>query len=142
MSAPLSRVFAAIAATVAPGVVVLVAGQVPAASVFTVEQATAGRAAYAKHCASCHMPDLMGDTEVPPLAGAAFIDTWGRRSTKDLFDYTSEGMPVGEPSLSVESYTSITAYIMQANGGVAGENALTPSTVATIGTVTASGRIR
>ena len=135
MSTPLFRVIAGIAAMVAPGVV-LVARQVPGASVFTAGQATAGRAAYAKHCASCHMPDLMGDTEVPPLAGAAFIDTWGSRSTKDLFDYTSKGMPIGEPSLSVESYTSITAYILQFNGGVAGGNALSPSTVATIGGVT------
>ena len=26
-------------------------------------------------------------------------------------------MPYGAPSLSVESYTAITAYILQANGG-------------------------
>ena len=107
--------------------VVLAARQAPAASVFTAEQATAGRAAYAKHCASCHMPDLTGNTEIPPLAGTAFIDTWGTRSTKDLFDYMSEAMPYGAPSLSVESYTSIIAYILQANGGVAGANALVAS---------------
>ena len=130
---------ASIAATVVSGVV-LVARQVPTTSVFTAEQATAGRAAYAKHCASCHMPDLTGDTEIPPLAGKAFIDTWGTRTTKDLFDYTSEAMPYGAPSLSVESYTSITAYILQANGGVAGTDALSASTVAPIGSVTASPR--
>ena len=78
---------ASIAAGLASGVVLL-ARQAPAESVFTAEQATEGRAAYAKHCASCHMPDLSGNTEVPPLAGAAFIDTWGTRSTKDLFDYS------------------------------------------------------
>ena len=86
------------------------------------------------------MPDLTGNTEIPPLAGTAFIDTWGTRSTKDLFDYTSEAMPYGAPSLSVESYTSITAYILQANGGVAGADALSASTVAPIGSVTAPPR--
>ncbi len=130
---------AAILATAVASVVVL-ARQAPGASVFTAEQAIAGRSAYAKHCASCHMPDLMGDTEVPPLAGAAFIDAWGARSTKDLFDYTSEGMPYGAPSLSVESYTSITAYILQFSGGVAGGSPLSPSTVATIGVVTGGGK--
>ena len=130
---------ASIAAVIASGVV-LAARQVPAASVFTAEQATAGKADYAKHCASCHMPDLSGNTEVPPLAGAAFIDTWGARSTKELFDYMSEAMPYGAPSLSVESYTSITAYILQANGGVAGANALSASTVAPIGSVTAPAK--
>lgn len=142
MSFQIFRAFAttaSIAAAVGSSVV-LVARQVPTTSVFTVEQATAGRAAYAKHCASCHMPDLTGDTEIPPLAGKAFIDTWGTRSTKDLFDYTSEAMPYGAPSLSVESYTSITAYILQANGGVAGADALSASTVAPIGSVTSSPR--
>jgi mono/diheme cytochrome c family protein len=107
-------------------------------SVFTADQAAAGRAAYAKHCASCHMPDLSGNTEIPPLAGAVFIDTWGSRSTKDLFDYSAEAMPYGAPSLSPESYTVITAYILQANGGVAGDSALTGSTAVAIGSVTAA----
>ena len=116
---------------------VLAARATPPESVFTADQATAGRAAYAKHCASCHMPDLSGNTEVPPLAGAAFIDTWGARSTKDLFDYSAEAMPYGAPSLSMESYAAITAYILQANGGVAGPTALTGSTVVPISSVTA-----
>jgi mono/diheme cytochrome c family protein len=118
--------------------VVLVARQAPATSVFTAEQASAGRAAYAKHCASCHMTDLSGDTEVAPLAGRAFLDTWGTRSTKELFDYTSQSMPYGAPSLNVDSYLSITAYILQANGGVAGAEALSASTAAPIASVTAS----
>lgn len=130
-----------VAALVAAGalleVEVQAARQSTAASIFTPEQATAGRAAYAKHCASCHMPDLSGNTEIPPLAGTAFIDTWGMRSTKELFDYTSEAMPYGAPSLSVENYLAITAYVLQANGGVAGATALSGSTVAPIASVTA-----
>ena len=116
----------------------VVAGQAtPAESVFTADQATAGRSDYAKHCASCHMPDLSGNTEVPPLAGAAFMDTWGARTIKDLFDYSAEAMPYGSPSLSRESYIAITAYILQANGSVAGATALTGSTAVPISSVTA-----
>ena len=136
-----ARMFRAFAVTATLGVVaasgaVLFARQTPAASVFSGDQATAGRAAYAKHCASCHMPDLSGNTEIPPLAGAAFIDTWGTRSTKDLLDYSAEAMPYGAPSLSTESYTAITAYILQVNGGVAGPSALTGSTAVPINSVT------
>ena len=82
------------------------------------------------------MPDLSGNNEIPPLAGTAFMETWGARSTKDLFDYMSAAMPYGGPSLSAETYTSIAAYILQSNGAVAGTEALSPSTVAPIGSVT------
>jgi hypothetical protein len=61
----------------------------------------------------------------------------GSRSTKDLFDYSAEAMPYGAPSLSPESYTAITAYIIQANGGVVGASALTGSTAVPIRSVTA-----
>lgn len=123
---------ASAAVLVASGVVLCARQQAQAASVFTAEQATAGKAAYAKNCASCHLPDLSGDNEIPPLAGKAFIGTWGARSTKDLFDYMSAAMPYGGPSLSTETYTSIAAYILESNGAAAGTEALTPSTVAPI----------
>ena len=71
----------------------LIAAQEPRSSVFTTEQAEAGRAAYAKHCASCHMPDLSGDNERPPLVGASFMTTWGSRSTKEFLAYMSGAMP-------------------------------------------------
>ena len=128
---------ASVAAMLALGVVLVAGQRVSAAPVFTTEQATAGRAAYAKNCASCHMPDLTGNAEIPPLAGTAFMGTWGTRSTKDLFDYMSAAMPYGAPSLSPEGYTSILAYILQSNGAVAGADALSASTVVSIGSVTA-----
>jgi mono/diheme cytochrome c family protein len=140
MSPMMFRPFAtasSVAAMLALGVVLVAGQQDPAAPVFTTEQATAGRAAYAKNCASCHMPDLTGNVEIPPLAGTAFMGTWGTRSTKDLFDYMSAAMPYGAPSLSPESYTSILAYILQSNGAVAGADALSASTVVSIGSVTA-----
>lgn len=129
---------AIIAAVVAWGGAVRARQQVPAAPVFTVQQATAGKAAYAKNCASCHMPDLSGNAEIPALAGTAFLTTWGTRTTKELFDYMSAAMPYGAPSLSVDAYTTMTAYILQSNGAVAGDQALTASTAVPIASLKAA----
>ena len=119
----------AITAVVAAFSAALVAGpQTAAAPIFTAQQAAAGRSEYARQCASCHMADLSGNVEYPPLAGKAFMDTWGSRSTKELFDYMSAAMPYGAPSLSADSYAAITAYILQSNGGVAGADTLGPLT--------------
>ena len=129
---------ASVVLVVASGVVLIAGRQVPTEAVFTAQQATAGKAAYAKHCASCHMPDLSGNGEIAALAGTAFMTTWGARTTKELFDYMSAAMPYGGPSLSVEDYTTITAYILQSNGAVAGEHALSASTTARIGSLKAA----
>ena len=75
-----------------------VGAQQPIASVFTPEQAAAGRAAYQASCASCHLPDLAGRNEAPQLAGNNFMNTWRTRTTKDLFDYV-QTMPPDAPSL-------------------------------------------
>ena len=119
---------AAVAALVLWAAVLIAAGQPRAAPVFTTEQATAGKGAYAKSCASCHMPDLSGSNEMPPLAGTAFVETWRARSTKELFDYLSASMPYGAPSLTTDTYVSITAYILQSNGAVSGSQVLSAST--------------
>jgi len=105
------------------------------APVFTDQQVEAGRAAYAKNCASCHMPDLSGNAEIPPLAGETFLGTWKSKTTKDLRDYMSAAMPYGGPSLDAESYTVITAYILSTNGAVAGAEKLNASTRVPIGDV-------
>jgi len=131
----------AIIVAVAGWGVVLAAGQqAPAPPVFTAGQAAAGRAVYAKQCASCHMPDLSGNMEYPPLAGDAFMAAWGTRSTKELYDYMAAAMPYGAPSLSADEYAGILAYILQSNGAVAGSDALSASTVVPIGGVTAASK--
>ena len=56
-----------------------------AAGPFTEAQATAGQAAYAQSCAACHGRTLTGAAEAPPLAGTAFMDSWGTRTTQELF---------------------------------------------------------
>jgi polar amino acid transport system substrate-binding protein len=98
------------------------------APVFTAAQAATGKAAFGKACAGCHMADLSGANEVPPLAGATFATTWGGRTTKELFDYVSGAMPPGGPAQSEETYEAILAYILQSNGAAAGPEALTKST--------------
>ena len=42
---------------------------------------------YQASCASCHLPDLGGRNEAPPLAGANFMNTWRTRTTRDLFEF-------------------------------------------------------
>lgn len=141
MSRAILQMLSAIAIVIAVGAsraAVLAAAQVPADPVFTAQQAIAGKTAYSKHCASCHMPDLSGNAEIPALAGTSLKGTWGTRSTKDLFDYMSAAMPYGGSSLSSDTYTEITAFILEFNGAVAGERALTATTIAPIGSLTAA----
>jgi alcohol dehydrogenase (cytochrome c) len=79
---------------------------------------------------------MKGTFEAPPLAGANFMNTWRNRSTKDLFDKIHNSMPVSNPgSLSDEGALDLTAFILQANGAIAGTQALTLQTSVTIGMV-------
>jgi mono/diheme cytochrome c family protein len=121
--------------------VVLRARQQPeqqVAPVFTSQQADAGRVAYAKNCASCHMPDLSGDNERPPLVGTSFMTTWGGRTTKEFLTYMSGAMPYGAPALDGDTYAALTAYILRFNGATAGTEPLSASTDVLISSVTAS----
>lgn len=113
----------------------LLVAQQPRSPVFTPEQAEAGRAAYAKHCASCHMPDLSGDNERPPLVGASFMTTWGSRSIKEFLAYMSGAMPYGAPALDADTYVSLTAYILRSNGASAGNQPLSAATDVAIASV-------
>jgi mono/diheme cytochrome c family protein len=117
-------------------IALLLAAQEPRSPVFTTEQAEAGRVAYAKHCASCHMPDMSGDNERPPLVGAGFMTTWGSRSTKEFLAYMTGAMPYGAPALDADTYATLTAYILRSNGASAGAQALSASTDVSIGSVT------
>lgn len=121
---------------------VLVAGGVRAASqdaappaVFTAEQAAEGKATYAKACASCHLPDLSGNNDAPPLAGATFLSSWSERSTKDLLDYMAGTMPPGGGALAPEAYLTIAAHVLQANGAASGSRSYTPETAVRIGSL-------
>src|SRR6476619_1086731 len=116
------------AMAIAASAVALIAGQQTSTPVFTAAQAAAGRAAYQANCASCHLPDLGGRNEAPPLAGANFMNTWGSRTTRDLFDYMSTTMPPGGSTLAPDQYAAITAYVLASNGAAEGAQPFAPTT--------------
>ena len=112
----------------------------PVPSIHTTAQATAGQATYQANCASCHLADLAGRNEAPPLAGPNFMTTWRGRTTRDLIEYMQATMPPGQPSLSPDDYVNIAAFILQSNGAVAGTQPLVATTATGIGTVATGQR--
>ena len=104
-------------------------------SVFAAAQSAAGQALYQANCASCHVADLTGRNEAPPLAGPNFMNTWRDRPTADLVSYMQATMPPGQPSLAESDYVNIAAFILQTNGATPGAQALAASTSAPIGSV-------
>jgi alcohol dehydrogenase (cytochrome c) len=108
---------------------------------FTSEQAEAGRSAYMESCAGCHLADLAGRNEAPPLAGSSFMEAWGKRSTHDLLALVQSTMPPDRPGmLSQETYVDLVAWILQANGAAVGDKPLTSSSTVAIRSV-ATGRV-
>ena len=122
-------------------VLTISAGQAPtAAPIFTTAQAAAGQASYQANCASCHLPDLVGQNEAPPLAGANFMTTWRARTARDLIDYMQATMPPGRPSLAEGDYVNIAAFILRSNGAAAGDEPLRRSAAVAIGSVATGQR--
>ena len=117
----------------------IVAGQTGPDSVFTAEQATAGKAAYGRSCAGCHMPDLGGTPDAPPLAGSRFVDSWRTKTTKELFDFVAGAMPPGGSSMSPDTYAAILAYMFQSNGAPPGTTRFEPSTALPLDRVVRTG---
>ena len=97
------------------------AAQLDAAS-YTAAEADAGRAAYDRACASCHMPNLSGAFEAPELAGPTFRGAWGGQPVDALIERARATMPPDAPgSLAPAEYARIVAYILQANDFAAGD---------------------
>jgi alcohol dehydrogenase (cytochrome c) len=89
---------------------------------FTAAQATQGKDAYAKTCASCHGTTLGGSEFASALRGTAFINNWGGKSADLLFTQIATKMPPASPgSLSPEATAQLVAYILQANGVAPGD---------------------
>src|SRR6202045_4056575 len=116
------RMSVAIAAA-ACGMAILFAQQRPAGP-YTQDQAAAGRAIYQTNCSSCHADDLNG-REGPQLAGANFVAQWGDRTAGELIKYIQSTMPPGGAALPGDSYLSLAAFILDANGARGGNQALT-----------------
>jgi alcohol dehydrogenase (cytochrome c) len=108
---------------------------------YTAAQATRGRADYAANCASCHQANLSGGGEVPSLVAGNFMKTWGGKSTKELYTYIHQAMPLGRGgSLPDATYANIVAFLLTANGATAGGTLLTAATDVKIGLI-ANGQV-
>ncbi len=127
---PLALSLALIAAC---GLMILMAQQSGGPGPFTAAQATAGRATYQERCSSCHMPNLQGNGDAPPLAGAGFTSTWADRRVSDLFAFIQATMPPGAGgSLGETAYLDLTAFLLQSSGAQAGNQAIRAASNATI----------
>jgi alcohol dehydrogenase (cytochrome c) len=128
-----------LAVIVVSAMTVSIRSQTPPA--YTAIQAAAGLAAYQTNCAACHLPDLSGRNEAPPLAGGNFMNAWGSRTTSELIRYMQASMPpASRGGLSDETYADIAGFILQANGASAGERPLAVSMPVRIDSV-ASGQM-
>src|SRR5215469_18325030 len=114
------------------------AQQLPGA--YTAAQAAAGRTAYQQYCASCHLPDLRGSNEAPPLSGVNFLNTWRSRTAADLFNRIRNTMPANNPgTLGEQEATNIVAFLLQSNGAAAGPQALTAASSTLLGDIARGG---
>jgi S-disulfanyl-L-cysteine oxidoreductase SoxD len=115
----------------------LVTAQAPAGApkgtvwdgVFSKDQATRGRSAYAEHCASCHGGDLQGG-EGKRLVGDQFWTDWRETTVDYLLTRVSTGMPLSDDgraagTLSASTYEDLVAYILERNDFPAGTRHLT-----------------
>ncbi len=111
-------------------VVVLAAGSAGAraqesALSYTLQQSEQGRAAYVANCMVCHGPHLADGPLGKPLKGPAFMQKYGGRSVRELYDVTRTTMPSTKPgSLDSATYAALVAYMLHENAVVAGKVAL------------------
>jgi mono/diheme cytochrome c family protein len=92
--------------------------------VYTDAQAARGRALYQQQCAKCHGAALQG-SEGPPLAGSAFLATWGPQPLSELASKIRNTMPADDPGKLTPAQTAdLIATILQAGKFPAGANEL------------------
>jgi PQQ-dependent dehydrogenase (methanol/ethanol family) len=136
-----ARMLLTVTALIVAGAISATAQQAKGSDSYTVEQSSAGRAAYMANCAACHMPDMKGSNEALPLAGMGFMSEWRSRTTRDLFDKISSSMPPAKAgSIGEDDVVAIVAFILQSNGATPGAKLLTANTALPIGEL-ASGEV-
>lgn len=122
-------------------VAAVAAGQQPPPGPFTSAQSVAGRASYLANCAVCHVADLGGGNEASQLAGADFMSQWRDKTVAELIAFMRATMPPGAAGgVGEQAYVNLAAYLLEANGAVAGEQRLTASSAVRIADV-ATGRV-
>jgi alcohol dehydrogenase (cytochrome c) len=98
---------------------------------FTADQAAAGKTLYAAQCGSCHGKNLSGSEVATPLNGTAFSLNWGGKSAAELFTFIRTRMPpAAVGTLTPEAAADLVAYVLEVNGGNAGESPLATDTTA------------
>ena len=108
---------------------------------FTPQQVQAGRVAYAEQCAACHQGDLAGANDAPALAGASFLNVWGKRPVAALYSKVHASMPYGRGgSLDDATYDAIVAYMLYVNGVSSGATPLDRTNQTALGPI-ASGKV-
>jgi mono/diheme cytochrome c family protein len=105
------------------------AGTTVTSGVYTSDQAKRGQAIYVDACAKCHIEDLSGGKDSPPLVGDDFLGGWRGKTVGDLFDEVRMTMPFDSPGkLTQEQYADVLAYIFSANKFPAGGTELAHDT--------------
>jgi cytochrome c len=123
-------------AVVAAGVVggVAIRAQAPKSvtgGVFTADQAKRGQTLYMAECAKCHLDDLSGGKDSPPLVGDDFLSGWKGKTVGALFDEVRMTMPFDSPGkLTPEQYADVLAFMLNANNFPAGNTELAHETPA------------
>ena len=76
--------------------------------------------------------------QVPPLAGADFMASWGARTTQELSARVKVAVGGFRPPASdKDTYLDLTAYFLQVNGARAGTQVLTAGTAVEIRSIVA-----
>jgi len=95
------------------------------ARLFTREQAQHGKDRYRALCGRCHGRELLpSGGSAPALKGPRFEVHWSGRSVGELYDRIRITMPGMTPLLDPDLAAALTAYILEASGLPAGNEAL------------------
>ena len=87
---------------------------------YTDAQATQGRAAFDRSCASCHGANLDDGEFGPPLKGVDFRLRWGAKPLDTLLTHLKTMPPAAPGSLGEDTYVQLLALLARENGVIAG----------------------
>ena len=96
----------------------------PSGGIYTPAEASAGKADFDAHCASCHNADLSGNSG-PALTGPKFASylNFTKITAPQLQAFITSQMPADAPgSLDATQYNDISAYVLSFNHYPAGKD--------------------